>query len=435
MTLNQASAVSTWPSIGTLGKDNSEDWGFVEKSNGTFNWTSIDNDITTARSHGVSTFIYSMLHTPSWASPGGGKNAVPSVTDYDNFLRALVTRYKGQIQYYELWNEPNNPNSWAGTVKDMLNLAKSAFPLIKSIDSNAVVLTPGVAVAGVGPLSNCVNANTCWLANYLQEVGGNYADAITWHAYRCQTGQYGDCNNGIGCVEVIRCAGAPLQQQISLIESYLNQYGLSKPLIDTEGGWGQNQYLTDPNQQAAYISRWYVIQASEDVRIAAWYAWNGDALADPTGWGTLWTQKEGESPAAKAYNLTYNWLVGASFTGPCSLSNSLWSCKINLASGNQGLILWADSNSSLLSYTPASQYKEYQDLDGQFHQIQVGSTIQVSDKPILLQSANTSTTSTTSSTSSTIPEFNSAGIFIATVASLVAVSLLLRGATSRRWQA
>ncbi len=424
MTMNHASAVTTWPTIGTLGKDNSEDWGFVEKSQGIYNWKALDDDIGAAQSRGVTNFIYTFLHTPEWASsqptqPCGGSNsnfagcAAPpaNISYWNDFVTALVTRYKGEIQYYEVWNEPNNPQSWSGTISDMLTLAQNAYSIIKSIDPNALVLTPGVAVGGVQPVSSGCSS-TCWLEQYLQAGGGQYADIITWHAYHCLTGQYGLCNNGIGCTEAITCAGTPLLTQIGFLNSYLTGDGLAgKAIIDTEGGWGKNQNLPDADQQAAYVSRWFALQASQGIKVATWYAWNGDTLSDPNGWGTMWTPTEGESKAATAYAQTYDWLVGASFTSPCSLSGSLWSCGLTRPGGYQGLILWADSNSSILSYAPASAFVQYRDLTGNTHTISAGSTISVGDKPIILESG------------SPIPEFDSQALLVVTVLTLSAVAL------------
>ena len=40
---------------------------------------------------------------------------VANIADWDAFVTALVTRYKGQIQIYELWNEPQN--AFTGTIR------------------------------------------------------------------------------------------------------------------------------------------------------------------------------------------------------------------------------------------------------------------------------------------------------------------------------
>jgi hypothetical protein len=44
------------------------------------------------------------------------------MTDWGNWVRAVVTRYKGRIKYYELWNEPDAWNWWSGTTPQMLQM-------------------------------------------------------------------------------------------------------------------------------------------------------------------------------------------------------------------------------------------------------------------------------------------------------------------------
>ena len=41
------------------------------------------------------------------------------------FVKQTVTHYKGQVRYWEIWNEPDDAqNSWAGTTADYYQLLK-----------------------------------------------------------------------------------------------------------------------------------------------------------------------------------------------------------------------------------------------------------------------------------------------------------------------
>jgi beta-glucosidase/6-phospho-beta-glucosidase/beta-galactosidase len=38
------------------------------------------------------------------------------------FVRAVATRYKGQIEAYEIWNEPNLKMFWTGSVEQLVTI-------------------------------------------------------------------------------------------------------------------------------------------------------------------------------------------------------------------------------------------------------------------------------------------------------------------------
>jgi hypothetical protein len=325
--------------------------------------------------------------TPAWASSNperpcaGGRNLLgcaeipANISDWDDFVTALVTRYKGRIRYYEIWDEPNRPEAWRGTVRDMVTLAQHAYLIIKSIDPSAKVLTPGVTVIGIQPPHpGCIM--DCWLDQYFAAGGYQYADAVTWHGFYCPN-SIRACGNGIGCDVAINCAGTPLLNQIRLVRSTMAKYGLAdKPLLDTSGGWGKNENLPDPDQQAAYVARWHILQAADGVTAADWWGWN------TTTWGTLWTET-GETPATEAYRQTYQWLVGSTIPKPCSLSASTWSCELTRPSGYRGLIVWTDS-ATPVTYTVPASFHRYRDLIGKA--AAVNGAVTINYKPILLES-------------------------------------------------
>ncbi|TAK28768.1 MAG: hypothetical protein EPO21_22350, partial [Chloroflexota bacterium] len=68
--------------------------------------------------------------------------------DFGDFLSALATRYKGRIQAYQIWNEPNLARDWGGqtpSATDYVRLLKIAYQAIKAADPQAIVITAGLA--------------------------------------------------------------------------------------------------------------------------------------------------------------------------------------------------------------------------------------------------------------------------------------------------
>ena len=95
-----------------------------------------------------------LLGTPRWASESGSDRAVPDglylpYDDPDNhwgqFVYRMATRYKGQIDHWIMWNEPDvwddeHPGkTWNGTVEDYVQLLKVGYQAAKAANPDAVV--------------------------------------------------------------------------------------------------------------------------------------------------------------------------------------------------------------------------------------------------------------------------------------------------------
>jgi len=327
------SGTTPWPvnaHVGTLGKTEGTEWNDLEPSNSTFEWTRLDNSISEARSAGIANFMYTFWSTPQWASSEPKQSCIltsaenvtgcaappTNINDWDAFVKELVTRYKGEIGYYELWNEANLAETYSGSVAEMVTLAQHAYGDIKSIEPGAIVLTPSVSRVGILPYSPGCNPSECWLDEYLQAGGGEYADAVAFHPYACFATEAACAQLGIACPqgEIQSCAGTPIVTEINGIRSIIANYGLSgKPLVATEGGFPGDiiaENLTGtPDQQTAYVARWFTIQASENVSIAVWFS-EFPSQGGLAGFGTA----AAEAEINQGYKQTYQWLVGSTFS-------------------------------------------------------------------------------------------------------------------------
>jgi hypothetical protein len=217
---------------------------------------------------------------------------------------------------------------------------------------------------------------------------GNFVDIIGFHCY-VSTQVLGDY---------------PVPEDVLQVISGLN--GIlpnfpqvqSDPLFCTEGGWGTvtTEGFTDPDLQAAFLARYYLLQNSTDVARVYWYAWD-----NPSNNGSLWAPS-GPTPAATAYAEVYKWITGATLSGRCSPLNgtTVFTCGYTRGS-YQALAVW-DSNTAgngaggsacytagapaCSTFTIPSQYTMYRDLLGNETAV-LGPTIALSAEPILLESS------------------------------------------------
>ncbi len=68
--------------------------------------------------------------------------------DYGDFVDAVVSRYKGQVKYYQIWNEPNIYPEWGEqpvNAQAYTRLLKIGYARAKQADPNAVIISAGLA--------------------------------------------------------------------------------------------------------------------------------------------------------------------------------------------------------------------------------------------------------------------------------------------------
>ena len=341
-----------WPNL---------DWSDANPSPGTYKFADLDKFIAANQARGAE-MIYTLGRTPRWASSqpnapgpyGPGQCAPPAeMSDYENYLTAIVTHAAGRIKYWELWNEPDDKSFYCGDMATMVTMAKYATKVIKAIDPNALILSPGVT-GGPGP---------AWLASFLSGGAAPYVDVIAFHGYWSAYAE-------------------DLVHVITNYKAVMSADGVAgKPLWDTEASWGGFGNLGAPSnsRQVGFIAKYYLLHWSMGVPRFVWYAYDGSPI-----WGGLWYSATGETAAAKSYAESYRWLVGATLTSPCSANktSAIWTCPLSRPGGYLAEAVWISNTRAV--FTVPSQYTQYLDLAGTVHKIS-GSTITVGDEPVLLE--------------------------------------------------
>jgi polysaccharide biosynthesis protein PslG len=351
------SSIRTW--------DTDANWADINKARNTFVWSKLDEMMNLAQRRGVD-LIFTLGRTPRWASAspnaqspyGEGQCAPPADMQYwDEFLRAAAIHANGRIKFWETWNEPQSPDSifYCGNVSAMVELQRRAYEIIKAIDPSAMVLTPS-AVGSHGP---------SWMSRFLAAGAGKYADIMAFHGYL-----------------------APGEKAESIISTILNFKAVfaahgekEKPVWDTEAGWGQNAWLSDPDLQAAFLAKFYLLHWSTGIDRLYWYAFDNDQ------WGTLWDPKNGLHKAGVAYREIHRWLQGGTMTSPCLPKQSLWMCNVNRENGYRAIVLWSSDTSASVSHMALPpEFRQYRDLSGNVQKIPEDG-VPISGAPILAETA------------------------------------------------
>ena len=399
-----------------------------------YDWRMLDRWLDAARAHNVDV-MYTFSRTPAWAARNAHATCGPNRDEADCsppsdltlsapcqgplqgtlttdcFFKEFVTSLLNhvcsgnapnkscRIVAFSCWNEPNLDGFWIGTYADSARMCSDMVQIVKNQCKDCVTLTPDISAATSGDTKDNGDSRSYdeWFKNFLiaYRQYGNYPDAGAFHPYAARThgivpAPFPETFAGSGCPREIRSPACPdtLLGKIDTLRSLMDQNGMpGKPLWATEGGWGTNGEMPDPEAQAAYLARWFVLQASAGVKRAYWYMW--DMGKSPQGWGGLWDASNGTYKAGIAYGQVYDWLVGATFTKPCSGDHDVWTCDLSRPGGIHTRIVWNASRSydtaTTWKYAVDNQFTGVRDLNGNRSAI-TGGSVPIGSKPVLLES-------------------------------------------------
>lgn len=365
-----------WPAgaVGSLGKGPATTWPYLEPRKGVFNWARLDAYVQAAQGHGVSSY-FSNDYVPAWAAADTSScslgvmnttvctSTVANIQDWDDFVTALVTRYNGRIQMYELWNEPDQ-KYFTGTVDQMVTLTNHMYSIVRALDPQALIAAPSAGVY-------------TWMDSYWAAGGVTSVDIVPTHSYP-------DPSNPVA--EVI-CAFRTVP-----LKAIMAKYGIQKPIWDTEGSWGTASALSNPDLQAAFAARFELLHWACGVPRAYWYAWEGGSSAPY--WGLLWTSSAGLDEAGVAYENVMIWMNGATMPNGClmngaaippapALFSGVYTCNFTRPNGYASLAVWNTDGSS--TYIAPSQFRQYRDLTGATYALPSNHQVTIGRKPILLE--------------------------------------------------
>jgi len=179
-------------------------WYVVEPEKGKFDWRWTDRMVENARQNNVE-YLAILADTPAWAAgddmPDNNRNISMSKphkpknpADWEDYVFAVASRYKGKVKYYEIWNEvdwhpPVRAASFTGSTADYLEMLKVAYRAVKRADPEAKVLVSGFGYGAACDLKMPFDL--------LNMGAANYCDFYNVHSYQ---GLWGidDLQNAVG---------------------------------------------------------------------------------------------------------------------------------------------------------------------------------------------------------------------------------------------
>lgn len=231
-------------------------WAYIQATDKLrYDWEHADSVVEAAKAAGV-TLLARIDGVPAWARP-------PDTTwrylererysDYGDFVYAFVSRYKGRVSRYIIWNEPNTAAEWGQRPPDpreYADLLKVAYRRAKEADPRAEVLLAGLAPNLEREGSPNAMNDLTYLERLYDAGAAPYFDAVAVHSY--------------GLTAPPDDPASPDKINFARTEEVYrvmrSRGDGAKPVYITEGGWNDSprwSYAVKPYQRAEFTVRAY----------------------------------------------------------------------------------------------------------------------------------------------------------------------------------
>lgn len=222
-------------------------WSWVEPAQDSFTWTMYDNLVAAASARGI--HIYATIgNTPAWATAGAAGTGPPAnpADWYDVCFRA-AQRYRGSIEHWGMWNEPDLSQFWTGTRAQYINdILRNGADAVHAVNSSAKACGP--------ELAHLSSANwDDWLTDAINQAGTKL-DIVTHHVYS---------SSYSGCTDKLEKAPFWPWDPPSLKEVLQSTGWYGRPVWITETGW-QSSDAGEASQASNYtgfLNDWFTGQS------------------------------------------------------------------------------------------------------------------------------------------------------------------------------
>ncbi len=307
-------------------------WRDVEKSKGQYDWSMFDLALNNQKAWGAQVLMYSFCGTPEWAADGspddpsvevfGPKSSVPpkDLKYFEDYVRAVVKRYKGDISVYETWNEASSPQFWQGTPEQMVEMTKIVQRVVKEEDPQAQTTMASMQTHRKDYFNG-------FAVPYLQKLAAADWPFDIYNGHFYPFGEAGP---------------AARRKQIDMFRAELAKLNAPpKELWDTEVNYYTGVPGGEPNgritgdRAAAWAVRTYLDGWRKDVGRNYWY------FATPTYNAFPGIQTTPGAPATRALSTFNDWVLGTKFNG-CEQKPDYVNCSFT-KNGEEVFIAWGET--------------------------------------------------------------------------------------------
>jgi hypothetical protein len=346
-------------------------WNRIEREKDIFNFLDYDLYVNDAKRQGKK-IIAVLGYSVDYLFPKGKSKRYISPENMPLFLRFVeetVRRYKGQVDVWSIWNEPNL-NFWKGSDSEFYELTRLAAKKIRDTDPDAYI------IGGVFWRSP---------AEFIKKMHNSGAleglNALAFHPYAVNpTGSMKIYDNFIKTLSEINYSGPVWVTEIGY----------------PTGGWYPTR--VSKNKFPIYIVKTIAGTAARGARVLLWYEMfdslnAGEKSIDSEDHFGLLHKDFIRKAGSWAYELCAHFLPGSRYVPELPQrenipSNIVSFCFLDGTSGNNTLILWNDNKNTQkieLQLAPLDHPALLHDIStGQNIPLPVNAALGITDKPLII---------------------------------------------------
>lgn len=262
-------------------------WYRVQRTPTAYDWQFYDDTFDALTQRHIQ--ILGVLgHPPGWATtdpyddPYNNSFSAPDAERFAAWAAQTVARYRHQIRYWQIWNEPDNVLFWRPSPDPVAyaRLVIMTSRAIKQVYPEAIIVSAGVNPFNMAFLNRATEAGL-WSA----------IDIVAIHPY----------------VNPSPPAYSGLMESIHYLDGLQARYG-RRPIWVTELGWASGASDRDPSsanpiQQADYLIQSIPMIWQAGVDVVFWYTFKDEAH-NPYGlvaWGDGSDDMQMRKPAFSAF--------------------------------------------------------------------------------------------------------------------------------------
>jgi len=269
-------------------------WDQIEPERGVFDEKMLaryDAGVDGLRARGIH-ILGLLAYTVAWSSGATAPDTAAERDDYARFAAAMAARYRGRVDHWELWNEPNLGHFWAPEPDPdaYAALIAVAAPAIRAANPDAMIFGGSTSGTDYG-----------FIEQVLEITEPEVLDGITFHPYSGDTPW--DRSDEV--------------QDVHRLRSMLAERAFEGPLWVTEIGYPSSQTgngVEEPTQ-AALLVRAYLALYAEGVENVFSYDFVDDGT-DPDynedHFGLLYHDLNAK-PSWRAFQCMAGMLAGSQF--------------------------------------------------------------------------------------------------------------------------
>ncbi len=355
--------------------DSETRWSRIQPARGQFDWTILDRLVEGARGSNLPV-LFVLGGTPGWAAPGGKRSVYPDgarsappddLAVWDEYISALIGRYKGRISAYELWVFANDPRMYSGSVETLVEMTRRANAIIRAGDPQAVVVCPG--------MGNLWSAEGQQTLRRFAELGG-----------------YEHCH-AAGIKLHQRSPEDPPETMLeltALIDRLFHEIGVHPPLWNTGTTYEiPLQGQLDRDRARDYAVRFFLVgllARTTNLQRMYFYNWGGTKIPI-----VLQADEGAPTEAALAVQQLEQWVAGAQITGcghgqAVELPPYVWQCEfvVSTPEGHRrALIRW--THAAPITLRAEAGAEAVLRLDGSTEPVIAGAEITITGTPVLIR--------------------------------------------------